>query len=1435
MIHSIIAFSVKNKLVIGLLVIGLIVAGIVSLQRLPIDAVPDITNNQVQVVTVSTSLAAQEIEQFITYPVEVAVANIPNVIEIRSISRFGLSVVTIVFADHVPILEARQYVKEQISLAAEEIPAGLGSPELMPITTGLGEIYQYILEVKPGYEHQYDPMKLRTIQDWIVKRQLAGIKGIIEISSFGGYLKQYEVAVDPLKLRSQGLTLSDIFETLEKNNQNSGGSYIEKATNAYYIRTEGLVQSTDEIELIPVATRNGIPVLIKDVAEVRFGSPKRFGAMTMDGKGEAVGGITLMLKGGNSSEAIRNVQERIEEVKKSLPEGIRLYPYLDRSVLVGKTIETVKRNLLEGGAIVILVLILLLGNLRAGLIVASVIPLSMLFALILMNLFNVSANLMSLGAIDFGIVIDGAVIVVEGVLSTLVAYHAGKQLQQKEMDRIITESSANLFQSAIFGVFIILVVFIPIITLTGIEGKMFRPMAMTFSFAVLGALLLSLTYVPMISSLFLSKNIKEEKGISERIIGFLKRLYHPTLKAVLRIPYLVLTLALALFLSAFLLFRSMGAEFIPTLEEGDLAMQMAIQPGSSLQESIKTATKAEKILLKHFPEVRHVVSKIGTAEVPTDPMAIEDADIMIILKEKEEWTSAKTREGLADKMKEKLEVIAGASFEFTQPIQLRFNELMTGAKADIAVKIYGENTEMLKKLADEAARIIEEIPGAGDVKVDQTEGLPQLMIRYDRGKIAEHGVNISEMNRLIRTAYAGETTGVVFEDERKFDLVVRLAEDYRQDLRLDQMFINNTFGRPVPLSELARVEYTEGPMQISRENARRRITIGINVRGRDVASLVEEVSGALDSRLSIPPGYTIRYGGQFENLRAAQQRLSVAVPLALALIFVLLYFTFGKLKYALVIFSAVPLSAIGGVVALWLRGMPFSISAGVGFIALFGVAVLNGIVLISYFNRLKKEQGVQNLKELVILGGLGRLRPVVMTATVAAFGFLPMALSTSNGAEVQKPLATVVIGGLITATLLTLIVLPALYYLVNRKTEKNLQPPAGKGLTTILLLFLGMQLSAQTPGNLESILQHAFANHPQLQNQQIRVQQAQLEGVGIYALPPTEFDLQSGQINTAIWDFNLSATQPLGNRPAMRQREKLAKASLEQAESQLILSQKELRLQISQDWQDWIYQDRLLSLLQAQQNLYDSLVTKTRLRLSAGSSDQLSLLLAENQQIQNRQQLKNIQLQVISARRRLIRSAFLDTLPEKPDIPLEEALPLPEELVLDSSLYLPYEKALDVAEQEWRLQQKQTQPEFTVGYFAQSIRPDIPFQGVAVGMRVPLWKKGLKAKIEQSELQGQVAINQLNLKRHQLKQESALSEDRLLQLYERLQSSGPIWQEQARQLRQLAALQLQQGAIDFFRYAQALQLALENEIAYYELLNQYNQTVLYHRYLTTKE
>lgn len=1174
MFEKIIHISVEQKFIVFLLVIAISVGGFYSLRQLPIDAVPDITNNQVQVVTVSPTLAPQEVEQLITFPIEISVANIPRVTEIRSISRYGLSVVTIVFEDGMAQLDARQFVQEQLNLAAEEIPPGLGSPELMPITTGLGEIYQYTLQVEPGYEDQYDDMELRTIQDWIVKRQMSGIPGIIEISSFGGYLKQYEVAIDPLVLRSFDLTLADVFDALEKNNQNSGGSYIEKSTNAYYIRSEGRINSLDDLNSIIVKHQGHNPVLIRDIAEVKWGSPKRYGAMTKDGKGEAVGGIALMLKGANSSEAIANVHERVERIQRNLPEGLTIAPYLDRSDLVGRAIHTVSKNLIEGGLIVIFVLLLLLGNWRAGLIVASVIPLSMLFAFILMHIFGVSANLMSLGAIDFGIVVDGAVIIVENALHVIYVGYVGKKLTQLEMDDIVKKSSSKIYQSAAFGVLIILVVFLPVITLTGVEGKMFTPMALTVSFALLGAMILSLTYVPMMTSLFLSKKIKDHKTFSDRLVNWLRDSYKPALRTALNWPKALLSIVVAAFLGSVIILSTLGAEFIPTLEEGDLAMQMAIPPGSSLQQSIKTANQAERILLENFPEVKHVVSKIGTSEVPTDPMAIEDADIMIILKDKSEWTTSSDREELINMMKARLEVIPGASFEFTQPIQLRFNELMTGAKTEIAIKIFGENVDELARLGQEVAGLVEGIEGAADVKVEQTAGLAQLVIDIKREKLAQYNVSIDDVNQVVRTAFAGEAAGVIFENEQKFDLVVRYNDAYRQSLDLNKLFVTNMEGELIPLHELADRKVIEGPMQITRENAQRRITIGVNNRNRDIASLVAEIEEKVNAQIELPAGYYVVYGGQFENLEAAQKRLSIAVPAALLMIFVLLYFTFKSIKYAALIFSAVPMSIIGGIVALWVRGMPFSISAGIGFIALFGVAVLNGIVLISHYNQLRKD-GFNTIEDVVIQGSLARLRPVLMTAAVAAFGFLPMAISVTAGAEVQKPLATVVIGGLISSTLLTLFILPNLYVMFNKKTLVK--------AASILILFLSFNsVSAQSnPVTMDDVVSLAKANNASFKNMPLALEQSKSREKATFQLGNTSFDYSYGEINDAVNDWHWQFDQSLGNLFHISAAKKAAEAGTEYLEAEQQLQEQMMISQVKSLWFKWYFAHQSLQQINA--------------------------------------------------------------------------------------------------------------------------------------------------------------------------------------------------------------------------------------------------------------
>ncbi|MBO9618648.1 MAG: efflux RND transporter permease subunit [Niabella sp.] len=1038
MLNRIIHFSIKNKLIIGAGTLLLIVWGVWSASRLPIDALPDITNNQVQIITQAPTLAAQETEQFVTSPIERTMANLPDMVEMRSFSRFGLSVITLVFKDKVNIYFARQLIGEKLKDAEKEIPKGMGSPSIAPVTTGLGEIYQYMLHPKKGSEQKYTPMELRTLQDWIVSRQLAGVEGVAEISGFGGQTKQYEVSLNPDRLQAMNVTLPEVLTALEKNNQNTGGAYIDKKPDAYFIRGIGMAKDFRDIENILVKTAgNGTPVLIRDVAKVGFGSSPRYGALTYNGEKEVVGGIVLMLKGANSNDVVNRVKERMIAVQKALPEDIVVEPFLDRSQLVKKAIGTVEKNLIEGALIVIFVLLLFLGNLRAGLIVASAIPLSLLFALGMMNLFGVSANLMSLGAIDFGLIVDGAVIIVEATLHHLYSGRFHRKRTQAEMDLEVYNAASQIRSSAAFGEVIILIVYLPILTLAGIEGKMFRPMAQTVGFAILGALLLSLTYIPMASALFLSKKPVAGPTLSDRMMQALQRFYQPVLLKALAIRKAIVWVTFGLFAISIFLFTKTGGEFIPNLEEGDYAIEFVLPQGTSLAQTIETSMQAEK-LLRAYPEVKMVIGKTGSADVATDPMPMNATDLIVVLKDKKEWQTTRDYNKLAALMKEKLETLPGVIAEPSQPIQMRFNELMTGVKQDVAIKIFGENLDTLLAQAQKIALGIKNVTGVSSPQIERIAGLPQITIEYDRPKIASYGLNIEAINQVVTAAFAGQSAGVIFENERRFDLVVRVDSAYRSSLAsVAALFVPLPNGRQVPLSELATVAFKEGPAQITREDAKRRIVIGFNVRNSDVETVVKEIQKLLaTSGFKLPPGYYTTFGGSFQNLQEASARLQIAVPVALLLIFVLLYFTFHSAKQALLIFTAIPLSAIGGVAALLLRGMNFSISAGVGFIALFGVAVLNGIVLIGTFNTLRKT-GETDIYQRVIKGAMIRLRPVLMTAAVASLGFLPMALSQGAGAEVQRPLATVVIGGLVSATVLTLIVLPCLYILFSGKNEKN--------------------------------------------------------------------------------------------------------------------------------------------------------------------------------------------------------------------------------------------------------------------------------------------------------------------------------------------------------------------------------------------------------------
>ena len=1274
MLAKIIAASVRNKLIVGLLLLGLVAWGGYSAANLPLDAIPDVTNNQVQVITQSPALAAQEVEQTLTIPLELQLRTIPGVTEIRSISRFGLSVITVVFPDDVDTYRTRQLVAEKLKDAGADLAAGAGTPGMAPITTGLGEIYQYSLRVAPGYEKKFSLAALRDVQDWLVKRRLAGTPGVVDVSSFGGYVRQYEVAVDPARLAANNVSTSELYQALQDNNGNTGGSYLERGPNAYFIRGEGRVTSLADLGATVIKQASaGQPLLVRDVATVRMGHAVRYGAMTRNGQGETVGGIVLMLKGASSEQTIKNVKQRVAEIQQTLPKGVLITPFLDRTKLVDKAIATVGHNLLEGGVIVLAVLLLLLGNWRAAVVVALMIPLCMLFALGLMSVFGVSANLMSLGALDFGLIVDGAVIIVEAVIFHLV--HQRQQAAHETMDDITENAATRLMSSALFGQFIILIVYFPILSLVGIEGKMFRPMALTVSFAIIGAMLLCLTYVPAATAWALKKDMKEEGTLAYRIMKFLHRGYDPIIRWALGGRWLVVGGAAALLVLAGFIFSRLGGEFIPQLDEGDFALNVTLAPGSSLSETIATNTRVQQLLLRQFPEIEQIVGKTGTSEIPTDPMSLEDSDEMIILKKRSDWTSAHSREELAGKMRQALAGVPGVTLEFQQPIQMRFNELISGVKSDVSIKIFGDDLGVLYEKANQAADLIRPLGGVGDLKVEQIAALPQLRVRYDRQKLAQYGLKVSDLNTLLRSSFAGDVAGQVYEGERRYDLVVRLDSAHREGLRdLRDLYVDAPGGQKVPLDEVAQVAYFNAPTQISRDDARRRINIGINVRGRDVQSLVEEIQGKLGRQLSLPPGYTLTYGGQFENLIKAKQRLAVAVPVSLTLIFMLLYLSFRSVKQALLIFTGVPLATIGGIIALWLRGMPFSISAGVGFIALFGVAVLNGIVLLASLNELAAE-GVKSVRERVLRATEERFRPVILTASVASLGFLPMALSTSAGAEVQKPLATVVIGGLISATLLTLVVLPVLYAFFTKDDEPSPEvaaeaaekakhdaetgetpaadqpgaagpvpagPPAVAGpppnpspdpnpkalspapavvTTALLLVLLGtlgpvraQNTLVSTAGqamNLSQALQTAGVQNQSLQTAGLQVQQQQaLVRTGLEP-PRTSVDFQLGQVSSNLTDHTFNVIQQTAFPTVYAAQRQLLQGQSVTAEQQARVSRRTLTGAIRTSYYGLLVSYRRVALLRRQDSLYRRAARAALIRYQVGETNRLEQVAAE--------------------------------------------------------------------------------------------------------------------------------------------------------------------------------------------------------------------------------
>lgn len=1378
MFERIINFSIHNKLIVGVGVVGLIIWGVVSFRNLPIDAVPDITNNQVQLVTLSPSLAAQEVERLITMPVELTLASIHGISEMRSISRFGLSVVTIVFEDDIDVYWARAQVDQRMIEIQQQVPQSLGNPILAPLTTGLGEIYQYTLRVKPGYEANYDDIKLREIQDWIVRRRLLGTDGVADVSSFGGRLKQIEVSVDPERLRTMGLTMSDLMSAMAKNNQNAGGAYIEKGPQMYYIRTEGLVQTIDDVARIAVKTTTaGTPVLMRDVATVRIGNAVRYGAMTMDDIGETVGGIVMMLKGANSSKVIDEVKTRMTEIGKTLPEGIEIMPFLDRTKLVNKAISTVSTNLIEGALIVIFVLVLLLGNVRAGLIVASVIPLSMLFALGLMSVFGVSGNLMSLGAIDFGLIVDGAVIIVENVLHVLERRRSATRASDAE----VGAAALSIRRSSAFGEIIIMMVYLPILALVGIEGKMFRPMAQTVMFAIAGAFLLSTTYVPMMCALLLKQVRPHGLTLSDRIMNFFQSQYAPVRHLAMRYKGVILAASALAFVGSALLFLSMGGEFIPQLDEGDFAVETRLMTGSSLNATINTATQAASLLKANFPEVVRVVGKIGTSEIPLDPMPMEACDLIIVLKDKKEWTSAHSREELASKMQALLSTLPGVTFGFQQPIQMRFNELMTGARQDVVIKIFGDDMDTLASKAAAVADMVSKVEGAQDVYLEQVSGLPQVVVRVNREACSRLGVNVNDVNTTVEAAFAGKSAGLMYENERRFDIVVRMDSTMRHEPSdLGRLFVPTMNGAQVPISQVASINIVVGPNQIQREDTKRRITVGFNVRGRDVQSIVDEITGKIDARVQLPSGYYATYGGQFENLNAAKDRLMVALPAALLLIFFLLYITFRSLTQSALIFTAIPLSAIGGVVALSIRGMPFSISAGIGFIALFGVAVLNGIVLIGQFNTFRAE-GMVNIHRIIFMGTTARLRPVVMTAMVASLGFLPMALSTGDGAEVQRPLATVVIGGLITSTLLTLIVLPILYYFVEHLQTKRAERARAAAFIILMMILVGVPAQAQHVITREEAVQRAMQTNRTVRLSRSSVAQLDaLQGAAV-DLGKTTVQYMGGQYNSVNYDNNFSIGQTIPFPTILASQHALATARTDEARAQSVLTERQIRADVERAYERIVMLRAHRGILAEQEALLDSSASVARLRERVGETPMMPRVSTETQRAEVRMQGKQLEQDIRSANNDLRLLITSDSLVTTADSTLSPFAP-PTDTTLAAPIIGLLEKQVQVAEEAKSVETSRYWPDISLGYFNQSLigiqningvdqfyGSGARFQGFTVGLHVPLWFGPVAARSHQADLQQQFVREQQSVETWSLKERIRQRRAEVVSLFEMTQ------------------------------------------------------------------
>lgn len=1445
MLEKIIYFSLKNKLIVILFTLTIFVFGLYSVFKISVGAVPDITNNQVQVITTSGNLSTQEIEQYITAPVEMEMANLPGVKEIRSVSKFGISVVTIVFEEKLGTYLPRQLIAEKIKSATAKIPEGFGEPEMGPITTGLGEIYQYTLDTKEGFADKYQASDLRTIQDWVIKRRLSGINGVVEINSWGGYLKQYEVAINPNKLATFNITLMEVFDAIEANNTISGGSYIEKSNQSYFIRGDGQVKCVEDIENIVVKSSEGAPIIVKDIAKVKFGHANRYGAITANGKGETILGQVMMLKNADSKEVISEVKKRINEIQQNLPEGVFINPIVDRSELVAKTTFTVFENLLLGALIVMLTVILLLGNIRSALVITSMIPLALLFTISMMFIFGIDANLMSLGALDFGIIIDGAVIIVEFIALKISERKgdigiATRSERLNIMDEVSFVGASKMMKSAIFGQIIILIVFIPILSLTGVEGKMFKPMALSFCFAILGAMIIGLTWLPVASALFMKPSISKKKNVSDWIMKIAQAAYSPVILWACIHKKTVLGAAIVSLILTAVLFTKIGGEFVPTLDEGDFVIQPVLKTGTSLTKTIETTTQMEQILINEFPEVDKIVSRIGAAEVPTDPMSMEEIDMIIKLKPQSTWTSAKSKEELADKFKKALSIIPGIDYEFTQPIEMRFNELITGVRSDIAVKIFGDDLEYIDRKAVEIKGIIEGIPGASDVILEKTAGLPQIKIDYDREKLAIYKVNIKQINDYLATAFAGNKAGTVFEADKRFDLVIRFDTNFRTDIEdIRQLKIPVTNGVQIPLSELANIQYAEGPAKISRENTHRRVVVSVNVRNRDLQSVVQDIQAKINKNIILKPGTYITYGGQFENLQNATNRLMIAVPVALLLIFIFLHFAFKSLKDAIMIFTAIPLATVGGVLLLWLRGMPFSISAGVGFIALFGIAVLNGIVLVEHLKELK-HSSTMNMHELIIKGTKDRLRPVMLTAGAAAMGFLPMALSTGAGAEVQRPLATVVIGGLFTSTLLTMIALPILFEIFYKVVGIKFFPL--KFIRSKHLLIITLILAPAFSGfsqnkefNVDEAVNLALKNNNEIKAYSLQVQARKELIASAFQLENTNFTYGTDQNNIAQNGYPLKVWGVSQNLsfPSVYLSEKLGKEiEFKIAETELNLKIENVIKQVSISYVEFQVINEKFKIYSYIDSLYTKILQIATVRFENGEINKLDFLTIKAKEQQARNKRIEIKYELDYSFNTLKTMIACDSLPAIPE--KIEMISIDEKDIESSSYVLRLKNQEELHRTNIRIERNKLMPDVSFNYFQGTnfYENSKIYHGFEAGVSFPIFFKAQKSKIKASKIALLANQNLVTYELDLLK----IKRNKLFNEYQKLKNQIGSYHEIGNNLFieiiNIASLSFEKGEIDFLKFATSSEAALQIKIDYLDTLIQFNKVTLELNYIS---